>query len=78
MTATNITPAPTAAEPTWRRVIDLADLVEIFDPEMGVSPWQPEIDPAIKTYLSEQQQIRELETIEPLSSRARTPAWPRA
>jgi len=67
MAETNVAPESTTALPTWRRVAELADLVEIFDPEVQVCTWRREIDPAIESYLSELQQTRELQTIETVS-----------
>ena len=61
--ASDVTPAV----PTWRRVPELADLAEIFDPGIQVCSWQREIDPAIGTYLSGLHQARELQVIETLS-----------
>jgi hypothetical protein len=58
------------AVPTWRRVSELADLVEIFDPGLQVCSWQREIDPAIGTYLSGLVQAGELQVIETLSPAA--------
>ena len=65
----NATTAPetTLAEPTWRRVPELVDLVEIFDPEVQVCAWQRESDPGIETYLSQLDQTAELQRIETLS-----------
>ena len=53
MAETSIAPEATAAVPTWRRVSELADLVEIFDPEVQVCTWQRKIDSTIETYLSD-------------------------
>jgi hypothetical protein len=58
------------AEPTWRRVGELADLVEIFDPGVQVCSWQRRIDPAIAAYLSQLQHKHELQIIETLSPAA--------
>jgi hypothetical protein len=58
------------AVPTWRRVPELADLVEIFDPGLQVCSWQREIDTAIGTYLSGLHQAGELQVIETLSPTA--------
>lgn len=66
-TVAEANPAP----PTWRRVPELADLVEIFDPCVQVCTWQREFDPAIETYLSRLHQINELQVIETLSPAAR-------
>lgn len=67
MTELNIAPVPTTAVPSWRRAAEIADLVEIFEPGVQVCSWQREIDPAIKTYLSAQQQTHEVQIIETLS-----------
>ncbi|MDJ0806499.1 MAG: DUF1826 domain-containing protein [Gammaproteobacteria bacterium] len=70
MAATNIAAEATLAVPTWQRVSELADLVEIFDPGVQVCTWQREIDPAIETYLSQLHQTEELQVIETLSPAA--------
>ena len=58
-----------SAPPTWRRVAELADLVEVFDPEVQICSWPRDLDPDIGTYLSELPQGRELQIIEELSER---------
>lgn len=68
MAETNMTPELLPVAPTWRRVAELADLVEIFDPGVQVCSWQREIDPAIERYLSQLQQTPESQVIETLSS----------
>jgi len=55
------------AVPTWRRVPELADLAEIFEPGVQVCSWQREIDPDIEVYLSGLDQTRESQAIETLS-----------
>ncbi len=70
MAEANIVPEPTTEVPTWRRVPELADLVEIFDPEMQVCAWRREIDPAIEAYLSGLHLTGELQVIETLSPTA--------
>ncbi|MEW8624267.1 MAG: DUF1826 domain-containing protein [Candidatus Thiodiazotropha sp.] len=60
------------ATPTWRRVAELADLVEIFDPEVQVCSWQREIDTAIGNYLSELHNTGEFQVIETLSPATQT------
>ncbi|MDJ0892649.1 MAG: DUF1826 domain-containing protein [Gammaproteobacteria bacterium] len=70
MAETNIAPEAPPAAPTWRRVPELADLVEIFDPGMQVCAWRREIDPAIEAYLSGLHQTGELQVIETLSPAA--------
>jgi hypothetical protein len=67
-TQTVIGMAPAA--PTWRRVAELADLVEIFESGVQVCSWQREIDPAIGDYLSQLHATRELQVIETLSQAA--------
>ena len=67
MAEANIASDAIPAVPTWRRVPELADLVEIFDPGVQVCSWQREIDPAIGSYLSGLHQTRELQVIETLS-----------
>ncbi|MEJ2630706.1 MAG: DUF1826 domain-containing protein [Acidihalobacter sp.] len=56
--------------PIWRRVSELADLVEIFDPAVQVCSWRREIDPAIETYLSQLHQTGALHVLETLSPAA--------
>ena len=53
--------------PTWHRVPELADLVEIFDPGVQVCTWRRESDPGIEAYLSQLHQTSELQRIETLS-----------
>ena len=67
MAAINIAAEATPVVPTWRRVSELADLVEIFDPGRQVCTWQREIDPAIETYLYQMHQTGELQVLETLS-----------
>ncbi|MGD9255741.1 MAG: DUF1826 domain-containing protein [Chromatiales bacterium] len=67
MSITNIAPESPPAAPTWQRVPELADLVEIFNPGVQVCSWQRELDPDIEAYLSGLQQTRELQVIETLS-----------
>jgi hypothetical protein len=62
-----VNPQTAIAEPTWRRVAELADLVEIFEPGVQVCSWQREIDPLIGSYLSALNQTAELQVIESLS-----------
>lgn len=59
-----------ATAPTWRRVAELADLTEIFDPNVQVCSWQRVLDPAIGAYLSGLQQSAETQTIEALKAEA--------
>lgn len=52
----------------WLRVTEVADLAEIYKPDMQVCSWQRSIDPLITTYLSDlsyhgKQQL--IETLEP-------------
>ncbi|MBT3045707.1 MAG: DUF1826 domain-containing protein [Candidatus Thiodiazotropha sp. (ex Lucina pensylvanica)] len=70
MTEANIVSEVITAVPTWQRVPELADLVEIFDPGVQVCTWQRESDPAIETYLSGLHQTGELQVLETLSSAA--------
>ncbi len=63
----NIHPEVTSTHPSWRRVPELADLVEIFDPRVQVCAWQREIDPAIEAYLSRLPQTGQLHVMETLS-----------
>ena len=55
------------AIPTWRRVPELADLVEIFDSGVQVCAWQRQIDPAIEAYLSGLDRTGNLQILETLS-----------
>lgn len=71
MAEANIAPEAIPAPPTWRRVPELADLVEIFDPGVQVCSWQREIDLAIESYLSQLHQTGELQVRETLSAGAR-------
>lgn len=57
--------------PIWRRMTDLADLVEIFDPAVQVCTWQREIDPAVAAYLEELEQTGTLQALETLSATGR-------
>jgi hypothetical protein len=66
MAQTNSAPDRLPVAPTWRRVAELADLVEVFDPEVQVCSWQREIDPAIERYLSQLDPTREMQRIETL------------
>ena len=56
--------------PTWCRVSDLADLVEIFEPDVQVCTWQREIDPSINAYLNIMNESSEVQAIEVLPSTA--------
>ena len=62
-----IHPEAITAAPSWRRVAELADLTEIFDPGLQVCSWQREIDPDITVYLSGLDQTAELQLIETFS-----------
>jgi hypothetical protein len=64
MTESNIASTAIPIVPTWKRVPELADLVEIFDPGVQVCSWQREIDPAIEAYLSQLQQAGEVQALE--------------
>ena len=66
MPETNIASEAPRAPPTWRRVPELADLVEIFDPGMQVCSWQRDINPAIESYLSQLHLTGELQILETL------------
>ena len=66
MAEINIVPEVTPAAPTWRRVAELADLVDIFDPGVQVCSCPRAIDPGIQTYLSQRHPTREMQLIEPL------------
>jgi len=51
--------------PAWKRVDELADLVEIFDPSVQVCSWQREIEPVIGNYLAglHQEPMQSVETL---------------
>jgi hypothetical protein len=70
MAEVNIVSDITPEAPNWRRMPELADLAEIFDPAVQVCTWQREIDPAIGTYLSGLHQAGELQALETLSPAA--------
>ncbi len=57
--------------PTWRRVSDLADLVEIFDPAVQVCVWQRDTDAAISHYLTGLEWTGTLQAIETLPATGR-------
>lgn len=70
MAKADTAPDATPALPTWQRVPELADLVEIFDPGVQVCTWQRDTDPAIGTYLSQLHQTGDLQLLEILSPAA--------
>lgn len=70
MAEANVASDAISAVPTWRRVPELADLVEIFNPGVQVCAWQREIDPAIGAFLSRLNRTDELQVIETLSPAA--------
>jgi len=88
MTTWSRNPVPTEAPneaspdmPTWRAVSELADLVEIFDPDVQVCVWQRAVDASIAAYLSGLERAGTLQAIETLSAEdpprlARLPAGP--
>ena len=56
-------------EPTsWRRLAEVADLAEIYEPGVQVCSWQRSIDPLITTYLSGIAHYGKLQFIETLES----------
>lgn len=67
MAEANIASEGTPAAPTWRRVPELADLVEIFEPGVQVCAWQREIDPDIDAYLAGLHQTGEVQVLETVS-----------
>ena len=67
MLNTNIHSDTTHTGPSWRRVSEIADLVEIFDPGVQVCAWQRQIDPSIEVYLSGLSQTGQLHLMETLS-----------
>lgn len=67
MATTSIAPEATSTAPTWRRVSELADLIEIFDPTVQICTWQRGVDADIETYLSQLDQTQELQLLETLS-----------
>ena len=70
MDAANSTPEAALTVPTWRRVSELADIVEVFDPQVQVCTWRREIDPAIERYLSELHPAGETQVLNVLSADA--------
>jgi len=54
--------------PSWRRVPELADLTEIFEPGVQVCSWQRDVDPGITAYLASLDQNQELQAIEASSA----------
>jgi hypothetical protein len=68
MAGTTIAPDMVPATPRWRRVAELEDLVEIFDPGVQICSWPRELDPGIHAYLSRLHPTREVQVIEPLSA----------
>lgn len=59
------------AAPTWRRVPELGDLVEVFDAAVQVCSWRRVIDPAISSYLAQLHQVGEFQALETLSPTVR-------
>lgn len=70
MAEANVASEAIPAVPTWRRVPELADLVEIFDPRVQVCTWQRQIDPAIEAYLAKLHQTGELQVLESVAPAA--------
>ena len=70
MAVIKIAPVATPTAPTWRRVSELADLAEIFDPGVQVCSWRRALDPITETYLSQLPKTRDLQVIESLSPTA--------
>ena len=68
MVDVNPVPDVSTAVPTWRRVPELADLAEIFDPGVQVCSWKREIDPEITAYLWSLDKNKELQVIETCAS----------
>ena len=62
----------------WRRVSAVADLAEIYEPDVQVCSWQRSIDPQITAYLGSVAHLGTLQLIETLgpSDRARLDALP--
>jgi hypothetical protein len=70
-----------ARQPIWRRVTELADLAEIFDPDPQVCVWQRDTIPDVSAYLSELDHTGRLQAMETLKADerprlARLPAGP--
>jgi hypothetical protein len=63
-----MTAATPLVKPGWRRVSDLSNLVDIFQPEVQVCAWPREIDPAITTYLESLGQTGTMQVIETLQA----------
>jgi hypothetical protein len=70
MAGLHVASEPIPVLPIWRRVPELADLVEIYDPGVQVCAWQRESDPAIGHYLSQLHQTGALQLLETLSPAA--------
>ncbi len=64
--------------PCWRRVSEIADLAEIFEPGVQVCSWHRTIDPRIATYLDGADGGGSVQSIETLASgeRARLDGLP--
>lgn len=58
----------TTETPTWRRVTQLADLAEVYDPAVQVCAWPREMDPAVAPYLAGLQSTTRTQAIETLSA----------
>ena len=54
--------------PSWRRVSELADLAEIFEPGVQVCTWQRLIDPSITAYLNNLRDTGVSQAIETLTA----------
>ena len=65
--ATNIA----SIAPSWRRVSELADLAEIFEPGVQVCALQREVDPSITAYLHNLQNTGASQTLETLTATGR-------
>ena len=70
MTSANATDIVSVV-PSWRRVSELADLAEIFEPGIQVCTWRREIDPSITAYLAGLRDTRTSQALETLTATRR-------
>ena len=61
----------TTESPTWRRVTQLADLAEVYDPTVQVCALPCEMDPDVSQYLAGLESTAMIQAIETLSAAGR-------
>ncbi|EGV31638.1 protein of unknown function DUF1826 [Thiorhodococcus drewsii AZ1] len=61
----------TTESPTWRRVTQLVDLAEVYDPVVQVCAWPREMDPDVSQYLAGLESTARVQAIETLSAAGR-------